>query len=89
MRLPTDPPEMCFPNPAGRPLTHLPDGPLQRDLTAETALLTVIGCRAHGRPHARIKDYYWGTVALIPIPMVQQRAAISIRDLTADPPLLA
>jgi hypothetical protein len=57
-----NPPTMCWPNPAGRPLDHVPFGPLQRDLTVWT-MLDLAGCNEHERPHSWIKEYYWGTVA--------------------------
>lgn len=58
-----NPATMCGVNPAGRPLEHLEHGPLQRNLTLQTALFSTDGCKAYDRPHAWIKDYYWGTVA--------------------------
>ena len=56
-----NPATMCIVNPAGRPL-GLPF-PLERNLTTLTALHTAGLCALHSRPHAWIKDYYWGTVA--------------------------
>jgi hypothetical protein len=58
-----NPAGMCGVNPAGRRLEHFRVGSrLQRDLTDHTALIGV-GCTLHQRPHAWIKEYYWGTVA--------------------------
>jgi hypothetical protein len=60
-----NPPTMCGVNPAGRRLSHIPTGPWQRDLTELTRLGPgeAHSCSDHDRPHAWIKEYYWGTVA--------------------------
>jgi len=60
-----NPANMCGVNPAGRRLAGIPMGVLQRDLTGFTRLgpLEPYQCTDHGRPHAWIKEYYWGTVA--------------------------
>jgi hypothetical protein len=55
-------------NPSGRPLAHFlhePSDPLlhvQRDLTQLDRFKD--GCDGLVSPHAMVKDYYWGTVAL-------------------------
>ena len=58
---PAGSPVSCFPNPAGRPLEHLPPGPLQHDVTADTTA-TILECDLGSRPHSEVKGYYWQTV---------------------------
>ena len=56
-------PVPCSPNPSGRPLAHFSPGPLQRDVTSETASGGEYGdCDMENRPHSWVKNYYWKTV---------------------------